>query len=293
MNQLAGTITTDDLAQRVARECLHEHCLEIVSQDLQVQIMKLVKEELATGVDEKKRKHDEFFGVLFKAISPYKQEFKDMVKAVWDEEERIIVANLKKMKKAWMTKDTIDQILYPVGVFEKKLADGTMRIFLKLIDEEGERIVAQYDLGIVFDIDNPGVQHWLETYTPKFSENLEKVNVERLRAELAEGMKAGESIPELTRRIYETYEDWGFRRAELIARTETLRASNEAALETYRQSGVVEKKIWITYVDEKTCDECLELDGEVVDLDEDFSGGIDAAPRHPRCRCSCGPLVED
>ena len=286
-------ISLDQLANRIAYECLCEYCQEVVSQDVKDQIVKLVKEELIINVDEKKRKHDEFFGALFKAISPYKKEFEDMIKAIWDEEERIIIANLKKMKKAWMTKDKIDQLLYPVGVFEKKLANGTMQIFIELMGKEGRRIVALYDLDMVFDVENPEIQKWLASYTPEFSRKLEAVNVERLRAELSEGIKAGESIKELAQRVYTTYDDWGFRRAELIARTETLRASNEAALETYRQSGVVEKKIWITYIDDRTCEECDGLDGEVVELEKDFEGGYDAPPAHPRCRCAVGGFIED
>lgn len=284
---------TNFLVERTVYEFLHEMCQEDIKRAMKVQIGKLVKEELESGKDENKKKHDEFFGVLFKAISPYKREFEDMLRAIWDEEERIIIANLKKMKKAWMTKDVIDQILYPVSVFEKKLANGTTQIFIKLMDKEGQRVVAIYGLDIVFDVENPEVQKWLAKYVPKFSKKLEAVNVEKLRAELTEGMKAGESIKELMKRVYTTYDDWGFRRAELIARTETLRASNEAALETYRQSGVVEKKIWITYIDDKTCEECDGLDGAVEDLEEDFSGGVDGPPLHPRCRCAVGPFVED
>ena len=167
--------TIDTLAQRVAHECLCEYCQEIVSQSIRGQMIRLVKEEIEGGADEKKRKHDEFFGALFKAIAPYERKFKAMIGSIWDEEERIIISNLKKMKKSWMTKDTIDHLLYPVGVFEKKIADGTTQIFIEVMSSEGKRIVALYVLDVVFDIDNPGIQEWLAGYTPEFSSQLEAV----------------------------------------------------------------------------------------------------------------------
>lgn len=253
MGQEAGIITTEQLAKRVAHECLCEYCQEVVSRDIKGRIIKLVKQEVESGADEKKKKHDEFFGALFKAIAPYERKIKAMIEGIWKEEQAIILANLKKMKKAWMTKDKIDQVLYPVAVFEKKLANGTTQIFIELMDAEGQRTMALYDLDVIFDVDNPKVQAWLKSYVPKFSKQLEVVNVEKLRAQLSEGIRAGESIRELAKRVSETYANWNKYRSENIARSETIRASNAAAKHAYLQSGVVKKIIWITQKDDRTC----------------------------------------
>ena len=308
-------LLTDALAEQVARRCLYGYCREIVHHNVMGQMIRLVKEEIESGADEKKRKHDEFFGALFKAIAPYERKFKAMIGSIWDEEERIIVANLKKMKKSWMTKDTIDHLLYPVGVFEKKIADGTTQIFIEVMSSEGKRIVALYDLDVVFDIDNPGIQEWLAGYTPEFSSQLEAVNVAKLRAGLSEGIKAGESIRELAKRVNETYANWNRYRSEMIARSETIRASNAAAKETYRQSGVVKKIIWLANLDDRCCPWCEDLDGKVIDIEDNFFDKGDSytieddegkkqtmtfdytdigyPPAHSSCRCSVGALIED
>ena len=305
-------LLTDDLAQQIAIEVckprITEKATDIFKQLLISQLKETLKE------DEKKRAHDELFNALFKAINPYERKFKKMITDIWDEEKRIIIANLKKMKKAWLTKDKVDEVMYPVAVFEKKLADGTTQLFIKLMEKEGQRVVGIYDFDIIFDVENPEVQKWLKSYAPKFSKKLEKVNVEKLRAELIEGMNAGEGVRELTSRIYETYSEWGFRRARDIAQNQVLRASNRAAIETYRQSGVVEKKIWITYRDGNECDFCAELDGKVVgvsenyfDLGDEFNvetegkrqtmkidyEDIGSPPIHNRCRCAIGPMIEE
>lgn len=80
-------------------------------------------------------------------------------------------------------------------------------------------------------------------------------------------------------------------RAETIARTETLRASNEGQKELWRQAeemGLLDrrmKQMWIATED--ACPECEELDGTTIGMDEDFDG----PPLHPNCRCTIG-LVE-
>ena len=241
-----------------------------------------------------------------------------MLRRIWAEERQIVIRNLKKMKKAWLHKDKVDEIIYPVRLFQKKLEDGTVMIFLEVIDVISGKVIAIYDFDMIFEIDNPEVKKWLKSYVPRFSKKLEEVSVEKLRAQLIAGMEAGEGIPELLRRVYETYDDWGFRRAEKIARTECLRASNKAALETYRQSGVVTEKIWITYFDKRTCPHCERLDGDIISIDKDFveygttmitqveEDGkltthkldinyehIESPPLHAQCRCAVGAYIED
>lgn len=79
-------------------------------------------------------------------------------------------------------------------------------------------------------------------------------------------------------------------RARTIARTETMRASNEGQAQLWKQAqdaGLLtgrERKVWITA---DPCPICAALDGERVGLNEDFSIGSDP-PAHPNCRCTVG-----
>jgi len=304
---------TSELAEKVAIEVCKPRIIDNTIVIFRQMLIDSLKE--AVKEDDKKQAHDMLFNALFKAISPYEKKFETMLKQVWDEEKRILVANLKKMKKAWLQKDKVDSILYPTAVFEKKLANGASGIFIEVMDKEGPRIVSLYDFNMIFDVTDPKVQEWLESYTPMFSKKLEEVNVAKLRAELIEGMNAGEGVPELVRRVYETYDDWGFRRAKMIAQNQVIRASNKAALNVYRQSGVVKKKIWVAYIDKLTCPSCEQLDGRVIGLEENYFNlgdpdevlerdgkkftfkndyeDIEAPPRHVRCRCTVAAYIED
>ena len=77
-------------------------------------------------------------------------------------------------------------------------------------------------------------------------------------------------------------------RAQTIARTETMRASNEGQAQLWQQAremGLLtgrERKVWQVA---DPCPICAPLDGESVGMDEEFSVGQDP-PLHPRCRCT-------
>lgn len=83
-------------------------------------------------------------------------------------------------------------------------------------------------------------------------------------------------------------------RAETISRTETIAAANEGQRQLWLQAvdqGQLDadsKRVWITTLDDRSCPECEELDGEVAPLDAPFPGGVMSPPAHPNCRCATG-----
>jgi SPP1 gp7 family putative phage head morphogenesis protein len=239
--------------------------------------------------------HEAWFSVLFKALAPWERRYKAMLRGVWGEERKVVLANLKKLKGYASKGDSlIDSILYPKRKFIELLTSETKTILVGLIETEGTRVLDMLDLDMAFNVTNPNVTRWLEDYVPKFSEALEKVNTDLLKTTLTEGMDAGETIPELMARVNETFDQFDRYRAEMIARSETSRAANEAALESYRQSGVVMRKVWMTAPD--CCDICAEMDGKVVGIDEAFFdddyGDGEGPPAHPNCRCSVAADID-
>lgn len=118
-----------------------------------------------------------------------------------------------------------------------------------------------------------------------------------IRAAVREAIEQGDSNHLLAEKISESY---GFSeaRAEVIARTETNRASNTGALNGYRASGVVDGKQWLTADDDLVSEECQENgvagpngDGVLFDLDADYPSGDVAPPVHPNCRCAIAPFI--
>lgn len=84
-------------------------------------------------------------------------------------------------------------------------------------------------------------------------------------------------------------------RARLIARTETLRASNTGRYATFDQAadaGYVARGTatveWLTAEDERVCPVCAPMDGTTTPLDHPFQTDLGAflhPPIHPACRC--------
>jgi SPP1 gp7 family putative phage head morphogenesis protein len=82
-------------------------------------------------------------------------------------------------------------------------------------------------------------------------------------------------------------------RANMIARTEINIAQNEGRMQGWNQAfeqGFIDPaslKMWMTAKDERTCDVCGPMDGEIVPWDGLFSTGDKVPGRvHPHCRCS-------
>jgi SPP1 gp7 family putative phage head morphogenesis protein len=89
-------------------------------------------------------------------------------------------------------------------------------------------------------------------------------------------------------------------RAELIARTEIIKASTDgkiAAWKDARVKGLLSNRLvktWIVTPDDRLCPVCAPLDGVQALIDAPFhtsAGDVIGPPAHPRCRCTVG-LVE-
>lgn len=87
-------------------------------------------------------------------------------------------------------------------------------------------------------------------------------------------------------------------RAEMIARTETIRAAATGQREAWSQeveqglvSGEEFEREWIA--DPDACDDCLEMDGKRAPVDGAYDSGDDGPPLHPNCRCAEGLVPID
>jgi SPP1 gp7 family putative phage head morphogenesis protein len=81
-------------------------------------------------------------------------------------------------------------------------------------------------------------------------------------------------------------------RAEILARTEVIRAHHLATIQEYRNwglLGITVKGEWKTAGDKRVCDKCEALEGKIFTLDE-----IEPMiPLHPQCRCIALPYIEE
>jgi len=105
--------------------------------------------------------------------------------------------------------------------------------------------------------------------------------------------------PEQTEKLIDRYSSSLLsKRAERIARTETIAAEAQGRQTTWRlaqESGMLPEveRIWISAPPSgapgRPCEICLELDGKAAPIDgsyDSIEGPIDGPPLHPQCRCS-------
>jgi len=111
---------------------------------------------------------------------------------------------------------------------------------------------------------------------------------------LRESMRAAGVSERLVKNAAERYRYYAKKqRALLIARTEIARAYQEGKRQTILKAidnGTISgaTKTWLTAEDERVCSICEPLGREEnnpIKMNEQFSGGYDAPPAHPRCRC--------
>jgi SPP1 gp7 family putative phage head morphogenesis protein len=177
----------------------------------------------------------------------------------------------------------------------KDLAPELADMLADMAADGGEQALAQIISEVTKDQLNQVNERAVEyskTRSAELVTQLEDSTRDMLRATVTQGIEEGWSNDKLASEIEESYA-FDPARAETIARTETAYADVQGNLEGYRASGAVSGKQWIIAQDE-FCDECNELDGVIVGLDEQFPGdGGDGPPLHPNCRCDILPVLTE
>ena len=112
--------------------------------------------------------------------------------------------------------------------------------------------------------------------------DLKKTSYDLLGSKLADGFAIGASPTKMASMIEDSLSSP--ERSLMIALTEGSRAANAAAVDSYAALGV-EQIQWVASDPE---DEECDIDGEITDVDGEFSNGLgaDDLPVHPNCRCS-------
>lgn len=170
-------------------------------------------------------------------------------------------------------------------------------------------------------------QPQLEAYTQSESVRLargaargvNRYTVVRVSEIVGNGVLDGLTIPEIASKV----QDWANaeedgvratrRRALMIARTESQRATRSAEVEAWRASGLVEGKSWLLAPDpcefceaasKAFSDEAIGLENAFFDKGHELEGedggtlvldyeSIQGPPLHPNCRCSLQPKLMD
>lgn len=101
-------------------------------------------------------------------------------------------------------------------------------------------------------------------------------NMERVQSVLLQGIMQGESIPQLSKRLYKVT-DGNYKAAIRNARTMTTAAENAGHADAYHRAnemGIKTEQQWLATLDGRTRDSHRALDGEIQGEDGYFSNGL-------------------
>ena len=234
-----------------------------------------------------------------RALTRSETDFHRMQSRLFAEQRREVLRRVasKKALSSIVAKDLPVLELFNLNEWIAKYLVAGMPVYVSSAVQSGQQQNSAFSLGVSFDVRK--MQPWLDRRVPFWAE---RVNVETgrlLLADIEEALAAGESIRQIQTRVERVFDFSDAARSERIARTETQSAMNEAAVETYRQSGVVDRKIWLATLDSRTRDAHWEAHRQVAELEANFIVGGESIS-HPgegspenaiNCRCTVAPIV--
>ncbi len=266
-----------------------------------------------TGGVESKDMIDLYVKSLLSNSDKFETKFKNDMSKLYSEQQSEVIENLKNKKSILGVVGKVKHIQKKVGdefMFDK---DKAVKSGIDLFTPLMETIIAtQGNEALDFvGITSPyslldDARKYLNAQPIKLSKTVNDTAYERIRSSLADGLKNGESLDKLIKRVNEEYKDLDKFQAENIARTEVSRATNFATVDAYKQSEVVQGKKWVVAPDDRLCEFCMAMESiyeAKLGLDENYfkigdtvtgtEGGIftvsydnvEAPPLHPQCRC--------
>jgi HK97 family phage portal protein len=220
---------------------------------------------------------------------------RDISKFTQSQEDRVI-ANIDASKKAY------EDWLFSVKDESEALATLLTPTIIDLIEAQGQD-VSNFITGELLTI-TPEMRATVEAQIKQIAGVYNTDTIAALEKTITEGQQAGESLVKIKKRVETVYSDAKGYRAERIARTESLRASNRTAEMVYKQNGYATVE-W--FVNPGACEFCRTYAGRSKTIGTNFTGigdvitgesggtmrieyaDIDTPPLHPNCTCSLVP----
>lgn len=151
-----------------------------------------------------------------------------------------------------------------------------------------------------FDVFTQRVRNYVANTVASRIKGILDTTVTRVRSAIAAGVDEGEGTDELAARVQETFQGFTAARAQTIARTEVISASNFGSQEAAKQTGLRLKKEWIATRDGRERESHGSLDGQLVKMDSPYPNGL-MFPGDPaggpeeviNCRCAEGYHVDE
>lgn len=256
-------------------------------------------------VDERRKAFEPEHKMFVKRVSGFEDKLKLSFQQHDKNQQARVITNLLKfltntkgVEQKAITKADILDANYEVGA----VIDFATPLLGELWKDQALIAISKITTDAVFAF-NDVSKRILQASVSRMAKKYTRTTLALLTTELNEGLKNGDSLDQLTKRVQGVYGLSEEYRAARVARTETFSVANDASRDAFRQSGVVKSIEWYTAEDELVCEYCGPMDGKVVSIEQSFfakgdtvegaEGGtmtldyekVQNPPLHANCRC--------
>lgn len=120
---------------------------------------------------------------------------------------------------------------------------------------------------------NAIIRDYVRIYGAVKVSQISRTTIRQLQAIISDATDQGLSERETARLIRERAPSLSASRAQTIARTETHAAANYAVMQAFESTGIEARREWVAATDERTREDHLEANGQIVGLREPFTVG--------------------
>lgn len=229
-------------------------------------------------------------------------KFVNIVKEVFENQKRDMVSKLTKNKKAKVPKQSDLR-----NITKRMIALSPL--YKEIMVSEWNEALKEIWVVALFQPWEWGINKRITDNIRKMWKEIDDYTVEKLANVIKESNELWLWAQDIANNITKVFDNFTETRALKIARTEVVRASNQATIEAREQTWLVQGKERFTAEDERTCEFCNSLHGKIVKSNKGnfFNKGeelkigdkklkfdyesIKWAPLHPNCRCTLLPII--
>ena len=261
--------------------------------------IKIVKKKTISKSEQVRKiaeEQEQFRVSLVKTNDIYAKKIKSAISKFASAQEQRIKDKIGVNKKAY------EDWLFNVKEESEELALLLLPLIVELMETQSED-VAHFITGQVLEL-TPEIKRESQARILQIAGLYNQETITRLEKTLSDGVTNNESLVQLKKRVEAEFEAAKGYRAERIAKTESLKASNRTAELVYKYNGFSEVE-W--FINPDACEFCRVYAGrtrsfggvftKVGSVVEGDDGGmlrvdyddIDVPPLHPNCECSLIP----
>lgn len=191
---------------------------------------------------------------------------------------------IKKLISQYIGKESFEEDLYTL--FNRLLTTTILKEIMELLedsfDKGGKRVLnTKGEVIKLGKVINKQALLTLQSSQLEYLSNLAKELAKKVTKILSKGYEEGMSIDQIAKQIEENIDNTTESRAELIARSEIIKASALGTRQGMREAGI-KKYMWLTARDKKVCALCKSYDGKTFSIDDENSP-IPVQSSHPNC----------